>query len=187
MKKCLILLLVLGMASWAHAGLINVVMSGYDDLDQSDSITESDIVYIEIWLANGATSDGYDLDLHVYGPGTLMEVDGGPNANHQMGVGMWAYSGIVDNDIAQMTEAHLFGQFNSATALIGGLAIHCDGEGDVLVDLTLKAARVDPEGGDAYQNLTEADLGDLTIAQVPEPMTIALLGLGGLLALRRRK
>jgi hypothetical protein len=185
MKKCLILLLVLGMASLAHAGQINVVMSGYDDLDQSDSITESDIVYIKIALADGATSDGYDLDLHVSGPGTLMEVDGGPTPNHQQGVGMWAYSGIENNGIAQMTEAHLFGQFTGD--LIWGLAIHCDGEGDVLVDLTLKDARVDPAGGDAYQQLTEADLGDLVIVQVPEPMTIALLGLGGLLALRRRK
>jgi hypothetical protein len=181
MKKILVLLMVLGMASWAHAGLINVVMSGYDDLDQSDSITASDIVYIEIWLADGATSDGYDLDLHVSGPGVLQEVDGGPTANHQAGIGLWMYSGIAANGIAQMSEV-TFAAFNDQTALIGGLAIHCEGEGDVLVDLTLN--------GDTRVNgvsVAEADLGDLRIVQVPEPMTIALLGLGGLLALRRRK
>lgn len=186
MKKFLVLLMVLGMASWAHAGLIDVVMTGYDDLDQDGEISESDIVYIAITLPGAGTSDGYDLDLHVSGPGTLMEVDGGPNPNHQPGVGMWSYSGIENNGIAKMEEVHLMGQFTGD--LIWGLAIHCDGLGEVLVDLTLNVgARVDPDGGDNYQDLTEADLGDLTIVQVPEPMTIALLGLGGLLALRRRK
>jgi hypothetical protein len=187
MKKILVLLLVLGMASWAHAGLINVVMTGYDDNDGSGDITASDIVYIAIALPDGVSSDGYDLDLHVSGPGALQEVNGGPGPNHAAGIGMWEYSGIANNGIAQMAEVHLMGTWIGQD-LIWGLAIHCEGRGNVLVDLTLNGGtRADPEGGNNWQNLTEADLGDLTIVQVPEPMTIALLGLGSLLALRRRK
>jgi len=38
-----------------------------------------------------------------------------------------------------------------------------------------------------WVNAVEADFGDLIIYQIPEPMTVALLGLGGLFLLRRRK
>jgi hypothetical protein len=184
MKKILVLLMVLGMVSWANAGLINVV-GNHVDKNGNGLIDESDIIEISIELAPGASSDGYDLDLHVSGPGTLAESAGG--IQHAPGIGMWMYSGIAGNGIAQMTEVHLMGNWVDQ-ALIWGLEIHCDGLGDVLVDLTLNGGtRADPEGGTAYQDLTEADLGDLVIVQVPEPMTIALLGLGGLLALRRRK
>lgn len=180
MKKILVLLMVLGMSSWAYAGMIDVVIDGYDDNDQSGDISPSDLIYIKITVGDGyGGSGGYDLDLHVSGPGTLQEVDGGPTANHQMGMGMWVYSGIANNSIDRMVEVSMGSMPGD---LIWGLAIHCDGEGDVLVDLTLNGTtRVDGVV------LTEADLGDLVIKQVPEPMTIALLGLGGLLALRRRK
>lgn len=178
MKKFLILLMVLGMASWANAGMIDVVVTGYDDNDGSGDISPSDLIYIAITVPVGG-SGGYDLDLHVSGPGTLQEVDGGPNANHQMGMGMWLYSGIANNGIARMVEVTMG---TMPGDLVWGLAIHCDDIGDVLVDLTLAGTtRVDGVV------LTEADLGDLVIVQVPEPMTIALLGLGSLFMLRRRK
>lgn len=178
MKKLLVLMLVLTIPSFANAGLIDVVVTGYDDNDSSGDISPSDLVYIAITVPVGG-SGGYNLDLHVSGPGTLQEVDGGPNLNHQPGMGMWMYSGIVNNSIAQLVEVSMG---TMPGDLVWGLAIHCEGEGDVLVDLTLAGdTRVDG------QLLTEADLGDLTIVQVPEPMTIALLGLGGLFMLRRRK
>jgi hypothetical protein len=54
------------------------------------------------------------------------------------------------------------------------------------IDLTCMSA-----GVDVFVELLDSDwattLDRLIIHQVPEPMTIALLGLGGLLALRRRK
>jgi hypothetical protein len=189
MKKILVLLLVLGMASWAHAGLINVVADGVGDMGHAgtalDPLAIGEVLKIKITLAAGASSDGYDLDLHVTGAGQLAESAGG--INYAPGIGMWTYSGIVGNSIAQMSEIHLMGQWKDQD-LIWNLEIECTGEDDVLVDLTLNGGtRVDPMGGTAYVDLGEADLGDLVIYQIPEPMTIALLGLGGLLALRRRK
>lgn len=54
------------------------------------------------------------------------------------------------------------------------------------VDLTCMSA-----GVDVFVYLLDAEMGDLsdtlTIHQIPEPMTLALLGLGGLLLLRRRR
>jgi hypothetical protein len=180
MKKLLVVTLVLAMASIANAGMIDVVMEGYDDVDQSGTITASDIIYIDIY--SNVLLDGYDLDLHVAGPGVLSEHSGGPTANHQTGM-MWFYSGIASNGIAQMMDAWLMGS-SQVGFLIGGLAIHCEGEGDVLVDLTIGQGAT-REYGTGYI-LQEGDLTDLVITQVPEPMTIALLGLGGLF-LRRRK
>jgi hypothetical protein len=75
------------------------------------------------------------------------------------------------------------------------LLLTCTGGGDVAVDLTLAglteyAEFKTPSGGPypEWTQAVDADLGSLVIHQegVPEPMTIALLGLGGLLLRRRR-
>ena len=83
--------------------------------------------------------------------------------------------------------------------LIDHIGIHCDGLGTATVALTVDddntsqwgTTRVSPDSAiDPDAAAQEADLealgGQLIIHQTPEPMTIALLGLGGLF-LRRRK
>jgi hypothetical protein len=81
--------------------------------------------------------------------------------------------------------------------LVWDLIIHCEGGLPVTVDLTLDGlSQYAPysaiDGTSPFPNppgwvdLVEGDLGDLVIHQIPEPMTIALLGLGGLFLRRRR-
>lgn len=191
MKK--VLIFVLALATVASAGLIDVVVVGHDDLDEDGVISPSDIVYIDIVnnIVDTGTSGliAYDLDLHVSGPGTLVEVNGGPESNHQVddwgGMG-WAYSGLdLENGFSKATDSWLIG-FADAGVLVSGLAIHCDGRGDVIVDLTLGLGDTGYGDPTSPTIMLETDLGDLVIEQIPEPMTIALLGLGGLF-LRRRK
>jgi hypothetical protein len=110
---------------------------------------------------------------------------------------------IVDNSIAKMAGGVLEGVIKAdedggggAGVLIWNLFIHCEGEGIVNLDLTLQdpASRYAPYSNKTgtmeyppgnWQPITEGDLGDLVIHQIPEPMTLLLLGIGGLF-LRRR-
>ena len=141
----------------------------------------------------------------------------GDDLKHNADFDVWDQSGendgtpegyvplIVGNSIERMIGASFgyilgstppngVGQPTEPTQLIWNLILHCDGNGPVTLDLTLYGSThyweySNPSGGpygpDAYA--TEGDLGDLVLSAIPEPMTIALLGLGGLIALKRRK
>jgi len=223
MKKVLALMLVLGMASVASAGVIDVVTVGVGDMGHAgtstDPLVPSETIAIAIVLnANpypgypsydGYFTDSVGLDLEVSGPATLDVVMTtgkvpAPDLGHHSEFGVWSQSDplIEGNAIAKMAGGVLTGGVSSADdggagpgVLIWNLLIHCDGNGPVTVDLTLQdpASRYSPymyaNGLDPFPEwvpLTEGDLGDLVIHQIPEPMTIALLGLGGLFLRRRR-
>jgi hypothetical protein len=76
----------------------------------------------------------------------------------------------------------------AAGDLVWNFVLHCDGAGNVILDLTDRVPGSIQYGYPGnWLIATEADLGDLTIHQIPEPATIALLGLGGLFLVRRRR
>jgi hypothetical protein len=223
MKKLLAMFLVLGMASLANAAVLEVVTA---DIGQSggrmgsgpdDKLLASDIIGISIVVAHNPypvpayspTYDGYmvssvDIDLHTVGAGSLSY------NTTKAGVP------IVGTDLDSLTVDAADGEGNlprfqgislagvngkDGAVVAGDLLFHCEGQGNVLLDLTLfglseyapyqdaagKAfyADFDPRNG-TFTGMTEQDLGDLLIYQVPEPITMTLLGVGGLLLRRRR-
>ena len=162
MKKLMILMLVLGLASVTNAALV-LSLNGSTDVDEITIQTTTNFT-IDVY----APSDGVDMFwIGVKGPasysgyGTLYA----PSPD-TMALDDGTYG-------AGYIRAYL--TTPTITGVIGvwwDLELHCDATGDVTINL--------------YNGGGSSIIDVATIHQIPEPMTIALLGLGGLF-LRRRK
>ena len=176
MKKLLILMLVLGLASSANAALTLVSSEG-DTLDP-DGINLTNIgiwndvaepgqgltTYLAILSSDPA---GWTGAYNIYSPPSL-----GQGPDH-------AYYGVMDIG-GSIGEVDLWASDYAVPSadpygigVLGDYELLCTGLGDVVVYLIAQD--------------TTTVLDTITISQIPEPMTIALLGLGGLFLLRRRK
>ena len=211
MRKLLILMLVFGIASLANATVIDVVLDGTGSLGHagtsSDPLWEGETIGIKIVLNNNPyngspTYDGYmlstmDVDLHVTGPGALS------HSNIKAATGQikaasritalypWYNSTITATGVAHLAGSALppIQGVPGGTDLVWDFVITCTGIGFVDVDLTRAGVTEYSELGYPINwiDLSESDLGNLVIHQVPEPATIALLGLGSLFLMRRRR
>ena len=185
MKKLLVLLLVLGMASTASATLQISVNGNPEPQDTEITIGPSDTITLDIWTdaemgffaggpwmlvvdtTLGSIDPGTALPPFVYGsplPGYTADNDAViPIAGHE---GIW---GIAVN--TNMTPVA------AGTVLYDEIIFHCADAVDATIYLM-----------DAPEDIMASVVYDaVVIHQIPEPMTVALLGLGGLFLLRRRK
>jgi len=197
MKKLLVLMMVLGMASMASATLQLSVNGDLDPVDSEYTIAPSEELILDIWtnapIAN-LTGTYYILAANtalahinnmsgvavIIAPDTVadsgMTILSGlsPVADLGWGLGYLPVGidgvggGAFDSDTTAATPAGstLFDLFN----------FHCLAPGDVMLQLW--------ESPNAENQWTLSD--SVIIHQIPEPITMALLGLGGLF-LRRRK
>ena len=184
MKNILIVFTVLAMASVANAAF-QVSIDGVPALPESEvTIMVSDIVVIDIHSAgeiaewsNFIVFEGtgsVDMtDMSILSLGIdeeyIVDVTEDPDAMaflRDLGYDPFAatYSALVhvSGDPMDIPEG----------PMIDGLRLHCEAVGDVIVSFL--------DGADG------ALLASAVIHQIPEPITFALLGLGGLF-LRRRK
>ena len=177
LRPLLILTVVLGMASMASAGLSLVV--GGVEVGDSITINPSDTIWIGVYDDTGGVPFGGAVSI-AEGSGANGSWTGGngyyaPPAtpggyNMYIGYLSPAY-GNEYGDIWYIVDQAATTVMPSA-GLQGEYEFHCDAAGDVVINLT------------APDLVTILDT--ITITQIPEPITMALLGLGGLL-LRRRK
>jgi len=191
-----------GIGSMGHAGT------------SSSPLVPGESIGIKIVLRNNPypgfpSYDGYllsgmDVDLEISGPADLAVVTnakGNPVLGKHPDFALFETPStlIVDNAIEYIAAgapmAGIPANFGEDEDMIWNLYIVCTGGGPVVIDLTLHgttqyAVDYDYVNGGPYSgtwlSATEGDLGDLIIHQIPEPMTIALLGLGGLFLRRRR-
>jgi len=182
MKKLLVVLTVLAMATVANAGLKISVNGVADPLDSTINLMPSQWVELDV-SSDGLTNAIYPMYLTVAGLGSF-------DIEH---AGGWARNFVVPpghdpdeelDNIFFINATKIFMDFVipglPVPILVGTAAdriwFHCDGQpGDVTLTLYGQIGQNPPVTFDTQ-----------IIHQIPEPITLALLGLGGLF-LRRRK
>ena len=99
----------------------------------------------------------------------------------------WDFSWVVNDGTTPQYVSITGGNFNMSNNnifwLMRDLIFHCEGPDDVTISMYAGVGGIDYIENDIPQGTL---LGSVLIHQIPEPMTIALLSLGGLF-LRRRK
>lgn len=179
MKKFLVLALVLGIASMAPAALNIVINGDIDPLDSEITLLPSETLILGV---EGATAAGGAANAMyvVVGPGTVdnsgATYQGGLSGNfYQLYVDYyWAPS--VDRAGLPAVAGYASDLGALSGILIDNIVFHCEGPGDVVVELYESV-----DSGATWQ-LTDTAI----VHQIPEPATMALLGLGALV-LRRKK
>ena len=187
MRKLLILIVVLGMAASAYAGFTISVhemdMSPYEGRE----LGPTEYLWLDI-DATGATVLEYAYWALVVesAEGTITggAVPAQPPAGSQNVVDAWDAVGLYFYPYVPLTATQLgvSGNIADVGPLLNGLQIdeilfHCEGLNDAVIELWMS-----PNYGAGTYRLEDS----VTINQIPEPMTMALLGFGALL-LRRRK
>jgi len=205
MKKFLLLMLVLGLASVASAGVIpdGTLVFTVDGVPQPDEIglpgdqwypiLPSDIIELDLELLQGHTAFGLTFDYILSNAQAELITDGAsgdyPDLPLMTDIEFptdWDLDGttpIVEPQLVRITMSQVFSPaIEGPAVLMKELYVHCLDTTDVVLEILIGGTTT--IDGITY---TEGLVHTLTIHQIPEPMTIALLGLGGLFALRKRK
>jgi hypothetical protein len=175
MKKLLVLLMVLGITSIASAA-IQISVNGALDVEEI-TINVSDTITVDIHNTGGDLPINFNAYLDFYylseGLYSLSNPRLGPEAGN-FPASFSLYESYYDNDEVWFVQAWV-GAGDEIPGTIFLIDMHCEGTGDVLVELY-----------DARVTTGYGLVDSLVIHQIPEPMTIGLLGLGALF-LKRRK
>ena len=172
MKKLVVLTLVLGMASLANAGLVLAV----DGVVGNAEVNTGAVAQIGVWNDTAGPGAGHDNFLHIStGADATWTGDTGFPSPPGFG-GTATYLGLNDLGAGLVDIMEL----NTGVATADPYGVGVISFADYLAGSTEEEVTITLlDDGFGY-------LDSITITQVPEPVTMALLGLGGLF-LRRRK
>ena len=168
MKKLLVMLTML--AAISNAAVLELSVDGVTQggADFATTLTASDYVMIDVYCSSAPDFDNFGVQ--IVGPASV-EGLGTKYENPAPDSDLIDYSASYPDYFIQLKCTGVM----TPTPAVGkwwDIELHCEGAGTVYVYLW-------------NEDTTEIEQ-TLTITQIPEPMTIALLGLGGLF-LRRRK
>jgi hypothetical protein len=180
MKKLLAVILVLGMASLAHADLV-LTINGEIAPDEIWLTGPSDMFEIDVEIAEGHDLLGVTAAVRLSnGQGELLGGEIYPDIGWMFPIYTMAGSGSSQ---LEFTGGNFGAATPGPTTIMYGLMFHCLEETDVVIDLIITGSTT--QDGQTVPVDTIED--SIIVHQIPEPMTVALLGLGGMFLLRRRK
>jgi len=183
MKNLIIVLMVLSMATIASAALqISINGDRTDGATIYPSVTLSLGIYTDAALAATYT-DYFVLTVNVtagfidYLTGVPVVADDGMSVEHTMDAITFAsplLDGMSENGVGGGLAFFVLPGVQAGTQLFDGFVFHCEGPSVAMINLYTTD----------FSTLVLVD--QAIVYQIPEPMTLGLLGLGGLF-LRRRK
>ena len=197
MRKLLALVLILGLASMANAAL-ELSING---LPAPDDITlqPSDWIKLDVLVGADHLLAGGDLAVILSNPQGHLEYDGvtfiiQPPTVFPFGTFPNNWDGPWQVQASSTPQQVNFNGGNASNNTIGpyvlmdNLWFHCDEPTDVIIDLVAISDIVHfDETGEPVADYIAGSLIDSIYVVQPEPMTLSLLGLGGLALLRRRR
>lgn len=197
MRELSVLLLVFIFSGAANAGVVDIWVTSINGQAISPvkeiAIRPSDTVDLSI-IWDGVTGR------YFFGLSSIIQKTGGPGI---LSLGSTLINPAFDPTLDRkgstlgqqwIVEGALFdgigvaGLTGQPQTLVSNILLHCDGIGDIIIKLLNYA----PGGGsievDSNLNSFTPTYGTgVIIHQIPEPMTLMLLGLGSLYLLRRKK
>jgi hypothetical protein len=189
MKKIVVLVLVLGIASAANATLSLSVNGNLDPVSSEIYLLPSEVAVINIH-GDGQSAPGTSPYLAISGPGSISGytmVYGGTLSGYMELEQLAIEFGITEAEMLSYFDGlgitavdcswailndGAIPQKQLTGVLVDNIMLHCEDRGDVTISLV----------SEAFDEVFDS----VVIHQIPEPITFALLGLGGLF-LRRRK
>ncbi|MHC4474615.1 MAG: PEP-CTERM sorting domain-containing protein [Planctomycetota bacterium] len=182
-KRFVTLLLLVAVTSAASASIVSIepIPEGEPGSASNPLVPSDEIVVL---LYTDTALYGVDAFLRITGPGTIVAAMGpaeAPSYGWEPGWNALEPIGVPGPEV-EIAGAHFM--VGNPGPVIGYWLIHCDGYEPV----TAKVHGGYGYGGSNDTNYQTPDfVGTITIYQVPEPLTVGLLGLGGLFLLRRRQ
>ena len=185
MKKLLVLMLVLGLATAANAALLISVDGVVDPEDSTIVVLPSEHAVIDVWSDGAAPQPNFGAILFTTGPGTIsggVMLYGGSVAGivNMTGQDLLDYTAYLEEygytnitSIIELTFADgSVPPLGMSGKVVDEVDFHCEGLPDATIHLV--------DVGDP------SVVYDTQVIHQPEPATVMLLTLGGLLLRRRR-